>query len=869
MKKVRKKVSLLIVGLLGCLLLAVFCACDSSAALESISVTTAPAKTVYVEGETFDPAGMVVTARYSDGSEGAVTEYSVSPSGALTVADTSVTISYTENGVTETATQAITVTPAAAVLESIAITTEPTTKVYFEGQTFDPTGMVVTAYFDDDSAVAVTDYTYSPSGALTVSDEEITVSYTAGGVTKAAVQQISVQARQLVGIRIAAQPTKTAYVDGEAFDDAGMVVEGAYNDGSSVNITDYTVDKETLSLGDTSVTVQAGGFEATVSVTVEKSVLESITAVYDKDGAFVPDETIEESLFTVTATHGTGGLEKKYVVTDFTFTPETIEEDTEEIVVSYSYGDVTKTASIPVTVKLPETLTFTGTATTQRSGYPFDADGLTFTLEYSTGDTEPVDVADITFGEVWSGAESIVAEYLGLDCEIPVTVESVATKSVAPDVATYVQNGVTAANREPSLVTNATNVRISFLSFDYRVSAQDIDRAILQLTVKEFETKQQDRPFRDYYRTLTLYAVPYASVTADMEWASRPTEYGVKVAELKVPPIVDYVMEVDITDYVKENIAALEGRFAFALLNETDTKTDKSTFRFYDGSSAEHAPALLFTKDYAVASVSAPATFTVNVGASLPLGAAVQPFYASDASLSYESDNPQYVTVSQDGVVTGVAEGSANITVKAANGQSATVAVTVNAAVANETYEFKSAASAYVQMWDKGNAAPLDTLLKTQISCQSASMQTSLGNERRSFLSVDFSELLGVGEVKSATLTLYLGETATHTSFKGDRHVDVDIINNIDVESVTYWDQKYTSDEYLTTFIVADGATVGTEYTIDLTDYINAHLHELNGVITLMLCNRTEYLDATGGGWANFYSSRADEQYRPSLTIEV
>lgn len=144
-----------------------------------------------------------------------------------------------------------------------------------------------------------------------------------------------------------------------------------------------------------------------------------------------------------------------------------------ELMNEYSGLAIRKTDSMPSSKRA---LTFTGEVAEQRSGFPFDADGLTFTLEYSTGETETVDAADIAFGEVWSGAETIVAEYLELGCEIPVTVESVATKGVAPDVATYVQNGVTAANREKALVTNATNVRISFLSFDYRVSAQDIVR---------------------------------------------------------------------------------------------------------------------------------------------------------------------------------------------------------------------------------------------------------------------------------------------------------------------------------------------------------------------------------------------------------
>ena len=75
----------------------------------SIAITTAPTKTSYTEGETFDPTGMVVTATYVDETTGAVTGYTYTPSGALATTDTSVTISYTEGGATKTATQAITV----------------------------------------------------------------------------------------------------------------------------------------------------------------------------------------------------------------------------------------------------------------------------------------------------------------------------------------------------------------------------------------------------------------------------------------------------------------------------------------------------------------------------------------------------------------------------------------------------------------------------------------------------------------------------------------------------------------------------------------------------------------------------------------
>ena len=76
--------------------------------LTSIAVTTPPTKTTYTAGDNFDHAGMVVTATYSDNSTNVVSA-TVTDGTALTAGKTSVTISYTEGGVTQTTTQAITV----------------------------------------------------------------------------------------------------------------------------------------------------------------------------------------------------------------------------------------------------------------------------------------------------------------------------------------------------------------------------------------------------------------------------------------------------------------------------------------------------------------------------------------------------------------------------------------------------------------------------------------------------------------------------------------------------------------------------------------------------------------------------------------
>ena len=86
--------------------------------LVSIAIITAPNKTAYKAGETFNPAGMVVQATYSNGATLNCTGYSYEPSGPLPAGQTSVTIRYTEGGVTCTTPQAITCTKTSVAIPS-------------------------------------------------------------------------------------------------------------------------------------------------------------------------------------------------------------------------------------------------------------------------------------------------------------------------------------------------------------------------------------------------------------------------------------------------------------------------------------------------------------------------------------------------------------------------------------------------------------------------------------------------------------------------------------------------------------------------------------------------------------------------------
>lgn len=162
----------------------------------NIRVTTPPTKTNYLAGETLDLSGMVVTLVANNGGMYDVTGdcvFSPADGSIVTSSTTEVNISYTwyKDSTVFTAVQPIGIKE----LVSIAVTTPPTVTDYAVGDTLELAGIVITATFDDGATSVVTsDCVFSPveGAVLSSSDEEVTISYTLGGVTKTTTQSIVV-----------------------------------------------------------------------------------------------------------------------------------------------------------------------------------------------------------------------------------------------------------------------------------------------------------------------------------------------------------------------------------------------------------------------------------------------------------------------------------------------------------------------------------------------------------------------------------------------------------------------------------------------------------------------------------------------------
>ena len=332
--------------------------------LVEISIETAPNKTVYTEGENFDPAGMKIIAKYSDNSTKEITNYTILDGENLQEGTTSVTIQYIEGDITKTATQNITVEKEEIKLQEIFIEEEPDKTTYKEGENFDPTGMKVIARYSNGDYKEITDYTILDGDNLTTSKTMVTIQYEENGVTKTITQAITVEKDEpikttLVEIYVDTKPNKLVYKEGENFDPAGMKVVAKYSDNTTKEITDYTIlDGENLQEGTTSVTIQYTEGEITKTTTqaiavikeepVEVSLIEIFVDVEPYILEYKEGENFDPTGMKIMAIYSDNTTKE---ITDYTIIDgENLQEGTTSVTIQYTEGDITKTTTQAISV---------------------------------------------------------------------------------------------------------------------------------------------------------------------------------------------------------------------------------------------------------------------------------------------------------------------------------------------------------------------------------------------------------------------------------------------------------------------------------------------------------------------------------------
>lgn len=188
-----------------------------------ILVTAAPTKTAYTAGQALDLTGLKVTATYSDNTtEDITSQCTFTPAAGTIIYEqtTKIDIAWTwEDVVHYQASQQITVS---RVLQSIAVA-PPTKTSYDQNSALDLAGMVVTATYTSGATEVVTgSCTSSPAAGTvlsTLGSQDVTISYTEGGVTKTTSFAVSVN----VKIVTWAGGTDQEIADMVAAADAGLI----------------------------------------------------------------------------------------------------------------------------------------------------------------------------------------------------------------------------------------------------------------------------------------------------------------------------------------------------------------------------------------------------------------------------------------------------------------------------------------------------------------------------------------------------------------------------------------------------------------------------------------------------------------------
>lgn len=213
-----------------------------------LEVATPPTNTQYIEGEILDTKGLVVKAYYGKDSV-VITSYSVDKT-VLQLGDENVTVSFTDSGITKTASFGITVSQ--RNVESIEIVSMPHKTEYLEGETFDTSGMVVQANFDNGEFSLIADYDYDLKRALQVTDKKVTVTYG----EQSAFVDIIVKPKILSKILASCLPQKLSYKEGEYFDFLGLEVYAIFENADTEVVKDWNYDKkEPLKTTDTNVEI--------------------------------------------------------------------------------------------------------------------------------------------------------------------------------------------------------------------------------------------------------------------------------------------------------------------------------------------------------------------------------------------------------------------------------------------------------------------------------------------------------------------------------------------------------------------------------------------------------------------------------------
>lgn len=210
----------------------------------------------------------------------------------------------------------------------LEVTHMPTKTRYLLGETFDSTGLIIIAYYNDNTSEQVTGYTLSSPDMTTYGNKTVTVTFDEKTV------DFSILVVDISEIEIKTLPTKQEYLVGDTLDSTGLTVLVKYTDGTSETITSgFTVSElDSSSIGEKEITVTYKNHTAAFKVLVYE--LQGIRiAHYPEKTYYRVGETFDPTGLVIVALR-TDNTEKE--ITDYTVSGfDSSKAGTKTITVSY------------------------------------------------------------------------------------------------------------------------------------------------------------------------------------------------------------------------------------------------------------------------------------------------------------------------------------------------------------------------------------------------------------------------------------------------------------------------------------------------------------------------------------------------------
>lgn len=498
MKKFTKLFAAL--GAVAMLGLGVFTSCgsddDDDPVLESIAVTTPPTKTQYTVGDeesAFDPAGLVITEKWTEGKKDVDVAYGDDNKDAFTFSgfnaseateSQAITVTYEK----KTATFSVTVKSASEnpdgdgttgdgtqkTLSSIAVKTEPTKKDYALNTGFSADGLVITLTYSDGDTE---DVTYSAENAAdfsfdfdssTEGTKEVTVTYK----NRSAAEKITVTVTDKKVTKLEKSEGATAVevkYGTEASAITGLSLVVTYDQGDPETITSgYTVtDYDKNTVGDQTVTVtygtKAASEGASNSTTYTVKVVDyatGIVATLAEGKTYTAGDATAKTDVVVTYKMASGAAGETVAAEKYTVTPETVKLSDTALTVTSTEDFATKTETVDITGKVARAV-FTKFDAADLRALNGDADNVKKDIEAEDGSWKLTGATDreypqakadahetydyaagedgtVTAGKKWThrlsyhtkGFKSGLSLYVGANAEVTLRVDGGSVKAV-------------------------------------------------------------------------------------------------------------------------------------------------------------------------------------------------------------------------------------------------------------------------------------------------------------------------------------------------------------------------------------------------------------------------------------------------------